>query len=58
MNDKEFKDFIDSVIQKTEFATRLEENARVLSFVRSLHDQGRITNEVAHTFLLEFSLNM
>lgn len=58
MENKELKDFVDSLIEKTETATRLEENVRVLTFVRSLHRQGRISNEVAQTFLLEFSLDI
>jgi hypothetical protein len=58
MNNKELKDFIDSVIEKTEMAVRLEQNVKVLNFVRSLHNQKRISDEVAHTFLLEFSLDI
>lgn len=58
MNDKSLQEAILRVIEKTEQATRLEENVKVLSFVRSLHSQGRISDEVAQTFLLEFTVDM
>jgi len=56
--DKDLQEAIQNIIEKTEMARRLEENVKVLSLVRSLHSQGRISDEVAQTFLLEFTIDM
>jgi hypothetical protein len=58
MNNKELNDSIIAIIEKAELVARLEQNVKVLNFVRSLYNQGRMSDEVLHTFLLEFTMEI
>jgi hypothetical protein len=59
MNSEEYlQEAIQSIVDKAEQYARMEEQIRILKFVRSLHEQKRISDDVAHTFFLEFTMDM
>ena len=49
---------IKSIVDKAEQYARIEEQIRILKFVRSLHEQKRISDDLAHLFFLEFTMDM
>ena len=58
MNNDKLEEMYNRIVESSIEEGRLMEQIKMLKMVTSLHQQGRISNEVMQVFFLELSLDL